>query len=187
MDANTTIKTWKWFTLTLAILNLAICIGILFRPQKTILFRGERPDEFIISKLHFSDEQVKAFEKLRDRHHDSIIIIQEEGRKIRTALFENLKHANKTEVQADSLMAAIGDNQKQIEFVTYRHFRQVRELCNDEQKKVFDDIIQEVLRKMAGPPPRPGGPPPGHEGPDGPPPPGNNGPGGPGGPPPARP
>ena len=69
---------------------------------------------------------------------------------MRTALFENLKNANKTEQQLNSLMTAIGDNQKQTEYVTYRHFRQVRELCNDEQKKVFDDIIQEVMKKMTG-------------------------------------
>jgi protein CpxP len=185
MDAKSVIKAWKWFTVTLAILNVALCIGIWFRPQKSSPpKRLERPDEFIISKLHFSDEQKSAFEELRDRHHDSIIIIQEEGRKIRTALFENLKSADKTEQQLDSLMAAVGDNQKQIEFVTYRHFRQVRELCNDEQKKIFDNIIQEVLRKMTAPPPRPGGAPPGNAGPDEPPPPGNDGPSG---PPPPRP
>jgi hypothetical protein len=182
MDAKSSIKAWKWFTVTLAILNVALCVGIWFRPQKNSApKRLERPDEFIINKLHFSDEQISEFQELRDRHHDSIIIIQNEGRKIRTALFENLKNDKKTEAQLDSLMAAIGDNQKQIEYVTYRHFRQVRELCNEEQKKVFDDIIQEVLRRMTAPPPRPGGPPPPDD--NGP----SNGPESPGGAPPPHP
>ncbi len=175
MDTTTTIRAWKWFTVSLAILNVALCVGILFRNQKNNMQRPERPDEFIISKLHFSDKQVHEFEELRDRHHDSVIVLQDEGRKLRTALFDNLKNANKTEAQVDSLMGAIGNNQKQIEYVTYRHFRQLREICNEEQKKIFDNIIEEIMKKMSGRPPRPDGPPP--PGQDGPPPPDPNGPG----------
>ncbi len=169
MDARTTIRAWKWFTISLAILNIALCVGILFRHQNNNMPQPERPDELIIGKLHLSEAQVHDFDQLKKRHHDSIVVLQNEGRKIRTVLFDNLKNAGKTENQLDSLMNAVGDNQKQIEFVTYRHFRQLREICNDEQKRIFDDIIEEILKKMSVRPPRPGGPPP--PGQDGPPPP----------------
>ena len=55
------------------------------------------------------------------------------------------------------MASAIADNQKQIELVTFHHFEDVRKLCNTEQKKHFDDIIENVLHRLKD---RPNQPPP---------------------------
>jgi hypothetical protein len=45
-------------------------------------------------------------------------------------------------------------------YLTFRHFQQVRNLCNETQKKKFDTVIQQVLRMIAPPQGKPQGPPP---------------------------
>src|SRR4051812_13511822 len=99
MDANNTVKAWKWLTITLAILNIALCVSIWFKPGESREHRHERPDEFIIGKLHFSDSQVNLFDELKRRHHDSVLVLQREGRKMRKELFDNLKNGGRTETQ----------------------------------------------------------------------------------------
>lgn len=49
---------------------------------------------------------------------------------------------------AERYAAEIGEDQKQIELITFAHFQKVRELCNDDQKKKFDEVIQEALKSM---------------------------------------
>ena len=100
----------------------------------------------------------------------------------RKTLFATLG-SNPSNINADSLGQLIATNQKEIEMVTYNHFKQVRTICTPEQQKEFDNIIADVIKKMNGP----GGPPPhdrqgphdGHDGPppgEGPPPGDDNGP-----------
>jgi hypothetical protein len=148
---------WKWMVGLLFVLNLALLATIWFKPGDKQLASpgvngGERPNEFIERKLHFSAEQVSAFDVLRKRHHDSIMTLQQQGRELRDQYFDNLKHPETVDSNnVNRIALAIADNQKEIELVTYRHFRQVRQLCNEQQKPVFDDIIDEVLRMMSRP------------------------------------
>jgi len=166
---------WKWFAAILVVLNVALCLFVLLRnvgPTRHYSYY-ERPDEFIIRKLNFSDSQVHEYRKMRNSHHDSMMLLREEGRELRNDLFSNLKTSAGNYQLVDSLSTVIGDRQKLIEMVTYRHFQQVRQLCTEQQKRLFDDIIDEVLHRMAGPPaesphpPPPGGdqnhPPPGDD------------------------
>jgi len=146
---------WKWTVGILFILNLALLATIWCRPgaehsMPPPMHEGARPDELIKGKLHFTEEQNKAFDELRDRHHDSIMMLQRQGKALRTQYFDYLKHPGAADSnRIDSLGAAIGNVQQQIEFVTFRHFRQVRMLCDEKQKATFDEIIDDVLRMMA--------------------------------------
>ena len=71
--------------------------------------------------------------------------------KIRTAkekLWNNLSEADTASISAESISAEIGNDQKEIELVTFRHFQKVRELCDENQKKKFDEVIKEVINMM---------------------------------------
>lgn len=144
---------WKWTVAILFILNLALLATIWFKPSADYGGAGpgeEQPNQLIQSRLHFTEQQISQFDILRERHHDSIMILQRKGRALRKEYFDNLRHPETADSSTvDAIGSAIADNQKQIEFVTYRHFRQVRALCNEQQKVIFDDIIDDVLRMMS--------------------------------------
>lgn len=155
----------------LVILNVCLMFTIWCNPFSKKHERGQGPFNYIVKELNMSDQQVRAYEQLRNWHHDSIMVLRRQGRELRNDIFDNLKGTNTDSKKVDSLISLVGENQEKIEAVTYFHFKQVRALCNEEQKRKFDNIINDVIGRMMQEGPAPGhrDGPPGHE--DGPPPP----------------
>src|ERR1700757_1491593 len=117
---------------------------------------GEKAADFLIEQLKFSEQQKAAFEKLKEEHRHAVDSLREISKEVHQLFFDNLKSEKQDTAKVNALARAIANNQTQCELVTFNHFKEVRKLCNDKQKETFDEIIQEVLRRMA----RPGGPPP---------------------------
>jgi len=147
------LKYWKVFAFVLIAINLILIILLIIgtkgRPHLDNMERGT-PGDFIIKKLNFNQQQAVAFNQLRKTHHDSIEILQEEGRKLRKSFFDGLKTNNS--INNDSVANMIAVNQKQIELLTYHHFEKVKQLCTPEQKQIFDEIIEDVLKNLSRPP-----------------------------------
>jgi len=132
--------------------------------------------EFLSRELKLDSSQRSRYAKLRDEHQAAARPISDSIRKMKDAFFALLGQEN----IADSVVVAksrlIGSLEEQLDLVTFRHFQQVRRICNADQQKQFDNLIQDVLHRMA--PRRQGPPPPRHEEgrPGMPPPPGEDGP-----------
>jgi Spy/CpxP family protein refolding chaperone len=155
------VKIWRWLVGILALLDLALIVSIWGKPQHQRPPMPEGgPAKMIIEELRFNPEQVKAFEKLKDEHHSAILDLQRKGKELRDGLFDLLKQEQADSSEVKRRMAEIGENQVAIEKVTFEHFQKVRQLCDAEQKKRFDAIINDVLHRMAGPHREHDGPPP---------------------------
>jgi len=164
-------KIWQWAVLLLVLCNMALLLTIWLKPHAGGPPRGESPRDFVVRSLKFSDAQTRQYDVLVKEHQEAMRKLRREAAEYRQALFTNLGKDNGGGINADSIANLIAHNQEQVEMVTYRHFGQVRDLCTEEQKKEFDNIIGDVLKRMNGGPH--GGPPPPRDGqdhPDGPPP-----------------
>ncbi len=166
MNDNKGLRFWKWAVILLVLCNLCLLGVIWMKPGQ--LFGGQHggaPRDFVIHTLKFSDEQVKRYDSLITDHRRAMDQVRDEMTINRKQLFENLVKEGKFNPEADSLSRAIGDEQRQIETITYYHFAQVKAICTDAQKAEFDKIIVEVTKMMNGngrggrPPHGPGGPP----------------------------
>jgi periplasmic protein CpxP/Spy len=151
------LKFWKAFAIILLALNLILIAFLLLKPMADH-HRMQReeggPGHFLVQKLKFNAAQETAFDKLRMAHHDSIEILMVEGKKLRKSFFDGLI-TNANDSTKLKMAEQIADNQKQIELLTYNHFVEVKKLCTPEQMGVFNDIIQEVIQNLQGPPMRP--------------------------------
>jgi protein CpxP len=142
--------------------------------------------EFVSHELKLDSTQQEAYKKLRDEHQAAQKPLQDSIRNAKDAFFALLQQGNPPDSLVQSYSKKASDAAQQLEVLTFKHFQKLRALCNAEQQKKFDSIIQDVLRRMA--PQKPQGPPPGREGDrpdrdrmpppdhDGPPPPDHNGP-----------
>jgi len=123
---------------------------------------GGQVFEFVSNELKLDSTQREAYRKLRDEHQAAQKPLQDSIRKAKDAFFSLLQQA----AAPDSLIQAgskrTRDAEQQLDMLTFRHFQKLRAICNADQQKKFDEIIQDVLRRMA--PPRRQGPPPGREG-----------------------
>ncbi len=106
---------------------------------------------FLIHELNLSDAQKSQFEKLKDEHHDGMERLQDNGRDFHNRYFDLIKSSSDTNT-VTQMADSISLNQKQIELLTFYHFKSVRNILTAEQQKKFDDLIGEALRKMAPPP-----------------------------------
>ncbi len=114
---------------------------------------------FLIHELSFSDEQIKKFDVLKSAHHEQVEKIQDAIHDLHKEFFDLMKSDVNDSGKVNSIAEAMAQKQKEIEMVTFNHFSDVRKLCTAEQKKKFDEVIDEAMRMMAPKPPGPGGPP----------------------------
>ncbi len=153
MKDNT--RIWKWMVVSLVTLNIILLLTIWHSysrhggPPR----HDGGPAKKIINDLNLSATQTAEFEKLKEQHHSSMLELQKKGRELRDEFFELLKQEHPDPTQITEKAGAIAENQKQIEMITFSHFESVRKMCSPEQKKKFDEMIGDILRKMSGPPP----------------------------------
>lgn len=114
------------------------------------------PKEFLIRELKLNDKQTQDFGKLVEEHQADMRKLRDRIRNEKARLWDNISKSGSETGNTDSIASEIANDQKQIELVTFRHFQKVRELCDDTQKKKFDEVIKEALNMMG-----PNNPPPG--------------------------
>ena len=174
----TNFKNNRWLSIATMILLLAniITLTLLWTTKKNdIADKKQLPMpgpvfEFLSKELQLNEQQQSAYMLLRDKHQAGQKQFRDSMRKAKDALFSLLKQTTVADstIQEYSKKAAMYE--QQIDIITFKHFQEVRALCNAEQQKKFDKIIQDVLRRMAAPgrgkrpPPAPGKP---REGPEG--------------------
>lgn len=178
MESNS--KPWKWMVGVLTALNITLLVFMLMHHGRPAMhgpamppphnIKGGGPAQMLIHELNFTPEQIKSFDALKEQHHEIVMKLREQGHDLRDNYFELLKSDSPDTNQIKEKGAGIAANQLAIEEATFNHFKEVRNLCNPEQKKRFDSIINDVIKMLGKPGPSTGGPPP-HGGPEGPPPP----------------
>ncbi len=110
------------------------------------------PSAFIIKTLKFTPEQEKQFAVLKDEHHSQMDVLHDSMRTVRNQYFDELKTDVVDTEKANQLNQTIARIQGKMHQLTFKHFTEVRKICTAEQKELFDEFIDEILRAMAPPP-----------------------------------
>ena len=155
----------KLLTITvigLLVLNLAT-LGFLFisgpkghKPPHDRTEGRQMPREIIINRLHFDVNQQKDYDKIIQWHRGEIKKLDSNIRQTKNELYSQL---NQTEVNLktkDSLITLLNLYQNQVEETHFKHFEEVKKLCNKDQLEDFNELTEE-LSKLFSPnkPPRP--------------------------------
>ncbi len=151
---------WKILAIFMLLLNTLLLLMILLKPTEVENKFGPKdggPGKFIIDKLQFNENQIQLFEELKSAHHEEMIRLRKEGRRMREDFYKSL--SDHTVLAFDNNLAnKIAENQKQIDIVTYNHFEDVKKICDPKQVIIFNEIIVEITQQMMNP--RKGPPPP---------------------------
>ncbi|MDB5195668.1 MAG: hypothetical protein JWP88_38 [Flaviaesturariibacter sp.] len=149
---------YNWLVIliaALAVFNIALLAAILTR-QKEATNQPPAPKEgqgdaraILIRELHLDSSQAHWFDTLRQAHFTQMKDLREEMRQAKDGLFDELKDPT---ASPEAAAQQVGVVQAKIDLATYRHFAALRALCNADQQKEFDRVIQDILRNMGGPP-----------------------------------
>ena len=117
---------------------------------------GSAAADFLIKELNLDAKQQETYKLLREEHQQQTKLARDNVQESKKEFFDLLDKDSVNNSLLTKLSEEIGKNEGQLQFYTFDHFRKVRTLCNAEQQKKFDGIIQQVLRMMGGqqgPPP----------------------------------
>jgi periplasmic protein CpxP/Spy len=134
----------------------------------------ERPNEYLVRELKFDSSQQEQLEALVKKHRETVERLRQQVRSAKDSFFSLVHEPLANDSVKKAAAASVSRITEQIDLITLDHFQQIRKICNTEQQKRFDEIIQEVIRRMgtARPPRDQHGPPHGEDRPGEPPPPG---------------
>lgn len=126
---------------------------------------GQGPSQaqaFVIKQVGFNTEQQKTYIALVQQHQQKVRALRDQLHTAKDNFFDLLSDTTASAKTIDTASSTIGRLEKELDELTFTHFKQVRAMCTSEQKVKFDNCIKEVMRIMAPPPGgRPQGPPPG--------------------------
>jgi hypothetical protein len=175
MDQVSKNKLLTWLVLLLIVAN-AITITMFWVNKKQHPPANPAPNEFLIKELKLDKSQQEKLDLLVKEHRGQVESIRGKLKQAKDKLFSMVKAPETSDSVKHVAAADISKLTEEIDLFTLAHFQKVRNICNPEQQKKFDEIIGEVTAMMAPrPPQRPpgGGPPRNGPGQEGPPPPGN--------------
>lgn len=109
---------------------------------------NDGPRDFLIKELNFNEKQKQDYQILIEEHRSDKKILSNKIRIAKEKLWDNLSGKNPGTNSIDSISIEIGNYHKELELSTYRHFQKVRELCDENQKKKFDELIKDILSMM---------------------------------------
>lgn len=105
---------------------------------------------FIINELKLDSSQQQIFKTLREEHHEKAMQLRDELRQSKDAIFILLNNENAADTIVKKAVAHAAAIEQQLDLITFEHFKKLRAICTQEQKKKFDEIIQQALRMQGG-------------------------------------
>lgn len=153
-------KLLTYAVVALLLMNVGIIGWVVFRRPP----HGPRhePKTVIIERLKLDATQQEAYSRLVTAHQQVFFPLRDNGAKLRHEYFDLLKDEAIDAASADSLNRLISDNQYQINQINLQHFKDIKALCNADQKAAFDSFVDEMAALFRTGPGQDGPPPPPH-------------------------
>jgi len=113
------------------------------------------PEVFITKELNFDENQMAQFDLLFEPHDAKMRALGRQKKELKDELFKMMFQEDVPQTAIDSILVEIGRNEQERDTQVFHHFREVRKICNESQRKKFEKIVVGALhRNGPGPPPR---------------------------------
>ena len=144
------IKILTYSVIGLLLLNIGI-IGFLFfsKPNRNQEVNHRKPKEFISEKLHFDANQNEKYESIIPIYKDKIDSLDAINRKLKSELYSQLKLQVVNSAIKDSIINLFLANQKQIEEAHFKHFQDIKNICNPSQLEDFNALTQDLVKMFS--------------------------------------
>jgi hypothetical protein len=146
-------RFYKWTIVGLVVSNLFLAVFLFFRSLPPKRFAPDAPKRIIIERLHFDKNQIAQYESLIQEHKKQIRTKDEEIRKLKNELYSLLPVENNSS-KKDSLITLMAEKQKDVEYIHYNHFVDIKKLCKPNQMADYNLLVKEI-KDIFNRPPKP--------------------------------
>ena len=127
-----------------------LLVGFLINKSNNHPVRKE-PKTLIINRLKLNNHQIDLYQNLIKKHRNAINPTRNKIQKNKKLLYKGL---NNNEKINDSIFSIIKDLNNKIELINYNHFIDIRNICDDSQLKLFNEVSKDLHRIFSKKPPR---------------------------------
>lgn len=147
------VKLYKIVIVVLLLVNI-LTLGALWfgKPNHPRPMPHERDMTFLSKELGMTGSNKDRLDAMETKHHTDKRALLEKNKLLREQLFGLLKTNASDTMAINVFVNSILYNQKEIELMTYYHFKQVKEMCNAEQQQKLEETIAEAIRMAGGKP-----------------------------------
>jgi len=161
MENTTKNKLLTWLVVLLLVANTASISMFWMGKEKTAAPRQEQQQrekaaEFLIRELQLDAKQQEQLEVLRAAHRDAAVVLRKQLRETKEMFFALIKQPGITDSMKLAAAKPVSNITEKLDLLALNHFIKVRAICNEEQQKKFDKIIEQVtemISKAGEPPP----------------------------------
>lgn len=154
-------KVYKIGFISLLVLNILLTLVIWRGPKPPLQGGGDADFKNRISEdLGLSEEQEEKYFASAMVHQQEMSALQQNHRKLVKEYFDFLKLSDVDEKEKKEKLEAIAKTESRKAEITFKHFEELKAICNEEQQEAFENIVknlQQVLVRGGGnspPPPR---------------------------------
>jgi hypothetical protein len=151
MKDSKKIRTLWISIIGLIIINLSVLIWMWFSPHG---LPGQMSPERIENTLNFDRKQKERFEIMKDKHFAEVNPIRDSIKKIKSELIDYIKRDTPDKKIIEEKLNLLANKIIENEDKTLKHFTEVRAICNERQKAIFDNGFLERFKKKEPPHPR---------------------------------
>ena len=162
MNYFTKSRIYIFLIILLALLNVALML-FLWKGPPSKFGRGgpgreqARLEFFLERELGLSEEQMRQYSQLRKAHFQEVRQEFRKARRLKSTLFDLVGKENNA-MEKQQILEQIAKTQLAIDSLTFIHFENLRNICDEDQQLKFDQVIKKVMRRLDRPgPPRRGG------------------------------
>jgi hypothetical protein len=99
-------------------------------------------------ELGFDSNQVKQYLKLRENLNQQIMQLNNEIRRLKKQMFDEVLHDIPQPMLSDSLLKLTQEKQAKIEQLTFQHFLDLKKICKPDQQKKLQLLMHELFRQQ---------------------------------------
>jgi hypothetical protein len=103
---------------------------------------------FLIKELHLDSVQVGAYLSLKQEHGKAAQENRNAVRVLKDTLFAYLQLPNTSDSSVQHIVQSLGAKEAAANFALFAHFKKLRALCNETQKKKFDEILFKAIHMI---------------------------------------
>ena len=150
MNYFTKNKMLFWCVAVLVILNVATLTSFwMKRPPERIRNQPGRVDgqKLMAERLQLTDEQARQVERIRREHFQRSRPLQDEMHGIRLDLLDELFAADPDPAAMEQMLKDLENKQGQFEAGLYRHFEQLRDVCDPQQAQELRLMLIDLIER----------------------------------------
>ncbi|MCB0400214.1 MAG: hypothetical protein KDD26_11455 [Winogradskyella sp.] len=109
--------------------------------------KDHKPRFSMVEELNFNQEQQEAYNAMKSTHFEKMKSYSRRISELKQEMYSNVGEQEISEAFLDSVVDLIAIEEKNKDLEMYKHFREVRDICNDKQKEQLSKIIKDAIKR----------------------------------------